>query len=450
MTTNVNIREIILEVLLLINRDEAYSHLAIRGALEKYQYLPKQERAFITRVCEGTIEYMIQIDYIINQFSNVKVEKIKPVIREILRSGIYQILYMDRVPDAAVCNEAVKLAQKKGFYNLKGFVNGVLRNVVRNKEHIPYPPREKAGDYLSVRYSMPKWIVDRWLDQFGLVCTRGIVRDFLEEKPTTVYIRQYQNSVEDTIKGLREQGVKVEKAPYIEGAYYLSHYNYLPALDAFKEGRIQAQDVSSMLVGEVANPRQGDFIIDLCAAPGGKSLYVADKMQGYGMVDARDVSQNKVRLIEENMQRADVINMKASVSDATIYHEELMERADIVLADVPCSGLGVMGKKTDIKYKMNPDKQKELIALQRKILSNAVRYVRTRGVLIYSTCTIGKEENLDNVNWITDNYPFVLDSLDPYLCEELKSETTKKGYLQMIPGIHRSDGFFVARLKRVE
>ena len=449
MINSINTRELILGILLQVNKEGEYSHIAIRSTLEKYQYLSKQDRSFITRVCEGTLEFRLKIDYIINQFSNVKVNKMKPVIREILRSGVYQLLYMDSIPDSAVCNEAVKLAQKRGFYSLKGFVNGVLRTIARERGKLTFPPKEHHVEYLSVTYSMPVWLVVRWLDQLGFETTENMLRAFLKERPTAVRCQEYLNSVEDTIASLRSQGVKVEKAPYIKTAYYISEYDYLPALHAVTMGRIQVQDVSSMLVGEIAAPRPGDRILDLCAAPGGKSLHVADKMKGQGYVEARDVSQYKVQLMEENFRRAEAVNIEAVCRDACVYEEETAGSADIVLADVPCSGLGVIGRKTDIKYKMTPEKQEQIIKLQRKILENAAAYVRPGGVLVYSTCTIAREENQDNIHWFVNHYPFQLESLDPYLCEELHSETTGQGYLQLLPGVHESDGFFIARMRRV-
>lgn len=203
-----------------------------------------------------------------------------------------------------------------------------------------------------------------------------------------------------------------------------------------------------MLVAEAANPQKGDYVIDLCASPGGKSFHVADKMEGYGMVDARDVTPFKADLILENMQRLKTINVKASVKDATILDAESECTADIVLADVPCSGYGVIGKKPDIKYHMTPQKQKELVILQRTILDRAAQYVKSKGVLIYSTCTIAKEENQENVKWFQENYPFQLESLAPYLPEELKGEIAEEGYLQLLPGVHKTDGFFLARFRR--
>lgn len=449
MTNGTEIRAIALEILLEITQEKEYSHLAIRNALHKVQYLPKQDRAFINRLVEGTLEYMLRIDYILNQFSSVKVNKMKPVIRNILRSGVYQLLFMDSVPDSAACNEAVKLAQKKGFYSLKGFVNGVMRNVARKKEEITYPDRTaNLREYLSVYYSIPQWLVDRWIAAYGAEVTETMLKDFLEKHPLTIRCQLHGLKPGETIDSLREQGACAEKAPYLPYAWYLSEYSHLESLQAFLKGKFVVQDISSMLVAEAADPKAGDYIIDLCAAPGGKSLHAADKMRGKGMVDARDLTDYKVSLIEENITRTHTENIKASRKDATILDKEAIEKADIVLADVPCSGLGVIGKKTDIKYRVDEDKIQELSQLQKQILHNAASYVKPGGVLIYSTCTITKEENQDNVAWFTQNYPFTLESLDPYLCEELQSETTKEGYLQLLPGIHKTDGFFLARLRK--
>ena len=448
MNHQVNTRELILGILLEVNKEGQYSHLVIRSTLEKYQYLEKQERAFISRVCEGTLEYKIRLDYILNQFSTVPAEKMKPVIRELLRSSVYQVLYMDSVPDSAVCNEAVKLARKKGFYNLTGFVNGVLRKIAREYGSIRFPGKDQPEEYLSVIYSMPKWLVQRFLEQHGFEKTEKMLESFLKEKPTTIRIREYLVDKKAVLESLERQQVTVEKAPYIENAYYLKNYDYLPALEAFRMGTVQVQDVSSMLVGDIADPNEGDYVIDLCAAPGGKTLCIADKLKGTGRVDARDISRSKTDLIRENAIRQSFLNVVVTEKDASQLDSDSLEKADILIADVPCSGLGVMGRKTDIKYKMNPAKIQELAGLQRLILEQASTYVKPGGTLIYSTCTITNEENLDNVKWFTEHFPYELESLDPYLCKELQSETTSKGYLQLLPGVHQCDGFFIARMKR--
>lgn len=449
--SGINTREMILEILLQIEEEGEHSHIAIREALSKHQFLPKRERAFVTRVCEGTLEYRILIDYIINSYSKVSVDKMKPPIREILRSAVYQLKFMDSVPDSAVCNEAVKLAQKKGFYNLKPFVNGVLRTVARELTNLTYPAREKnLLKYFSVRYSMPETLVQRWLLDYGEETTEKMLADFLTEKPTSVRFRTYpyQNSHPAIVESLENQGVKVEKGPYLPYAYRISEFNHILMLDAFREGKIQVQDVSSMLVAEIANPKKGDYIIDMCAAPGGKSLHLGDKMEGYGLVDARDISDYKVNLIEENIRRLHAINVQAKVQDATVFDVESECRANIVLVDAPCSGYGVIGKKPEIKYRMTAQKQEEIVILQRTILKRAAEYVKPRGMLIYSTCTIAKEENEENMMWFLNNFPFRLESMDDCIPKELQSESTSLGYLQLLPGIHNTDGFFIAKFRR--
>lgn len=446
---NENTREIILDILLLIFKEGVYSHTAIHDSLEKYQYLSKRDRAFITKVCEGTVERLIELDYIIDKFSSVQISKMKPVIQNILRSAVYQIRFMGGVPDASAVDEAVKLAQTKGFYNLKGFVNGVLRSVVRSGDTIEYPDRKNNPmEYLSVKYSAPRWLIKYWMDEFGADVTTMMLESFLIERPTTVRFKTSRISRSEILGSLREQGVQVRRAPYLPYAYNISGYNYLPALAAFKNGWIYPQDVSSMLVAEIAAPHQGDYIIDMCASPGGKSLHAADKMDGFGMVEARDLTAEKVALISENVKRADFINVKPVVMDALQYDPESENKADIVICDLPCSGLGVISRKSDIKYRVTLTKIAELVELQRRMLHNAASYVRPGGVLIYSTCTVGHAENQDNIKWFTANYSYELENINPSLPPELHRLTTEEGYLQLMPGIHEADGFFIARLRR--
>ena len=428
MASSVNERELIMEILLSVTRDGEYSHIALRGVLENYQYLDKQQRAFITRVTEGTLENMIEIDYIIDQFSNTKVKKMKPIIRTIIRSAVYQLKYMDSVPDSAVCNEAVKLAAKRGFYNLKGFVNGVLRNISRNLDKIKYPSEKDTVPYLSVKYSMPEWILEKWLDVYDVETVETMLKDFLVEKPTSIRCNLNMISGEELKAMLEKVGVKVEDNPLLPYAYYISGYDYLGALESFEKGYFQVQDVSSMMVSEWADPKEGDHIIDVCAAPGGKSLHLADKLQGSGQVIARDLTEYKVDLIRENIERSRMKNIIAEVQDATKLCEESVESADILIADLPCSGLGVLGKKTDLKYKMTKETQNDLVGLQRQILRVVQTYVKPGGKLVYSTCTINKGENEENTEWFLEQFP--------------EYELIRQK--QMLPGIDGSDGFYIA------
>ena len=447
--TGVNIRELILGILLEITVEDAHSHVVLRNVLEKYQYLDKKERAFIQRVCEGTLENMIRIDYILDQFSKVKTQKMKPVIRCIMRMSVYQLFYMDSVPASAVCNEAVKLAEKKGFHNLKGFVNGVLRNISRSKDAVKEPVKsDNPLQYLSVRYSMPMWIVEKWCAAYDFDTVEKMCTALLAEQPTTIRCNLNLNTAEELRKTLEQEGITVKAAPYLDYAFEIEGYDHVNAIRAFREGLFQIQDISSMLIGEIAAPKEGAHIIDVCAAPGGKSLHLADKLKNTGLIEARDLTEAKIELIEHNIERCKVLNVKAVQADALIFDEQSVEQADILLADLPCSGLGVLARKSDIKYKMSLKQQDELAALQREILKTVYQYVKVGGVLLYSTCTINIEENEDNLNWFLEHYPYRLDALDPYLPKELQSETTAKGYLQLLPGIHQADGFFMARLIR--
>lgn len=477
MTKPVNEREIVLEVLLEITEKGQFSHIILRDVLWKYQYLEKRERAFITRVTEGTLEHMIEIDYILDRFSKVKVKKMKPVIRAILRSAVYQLKYMDSVPDSAVCNEAVKLAVRKGFSGLKGYVNGVLRSVARGIDSVQYP-KEKMEE-LSVRYSCPEWVLALWSGSYDIEVIEMMLRDFQKEKPVTIRCCLNRTTPDELKKRLEAEGVKAEIHPYLPYAFQISGYDHLNDLETFQDGLFVVQDISSMLVAEIAAPSAGAQVLDVCAAPGGKALHVAEKLflaeavcgdaacagnksgggaaAGCGIedqmppghVEARDLTELKVDLIRENIERTGLPNITAVCRDASVPDETAAESADIVIADLPCSGLGVIGKKPDLRYKASPDGIDSLVRLQRQILSCAQDYVKPGGTLVYSTCTVNPAENMDNVHWLMEQYPeFILDDIREKLCPELRDNVMENGCIQLLPGVHKSDGFFIARLVR--
>ena len=477
MTKPVNEREIVLEVLLEITEKGQFSHIILRDVLWKYQYLEKRERAFITRLIEGTLEHMIEIDYILDRFSKVKVKKMKPVIRAILRSAVYQLKYMDSVPDSAVCNEAVKLAARKGFSGLKGYVNGVLRSVARGIDSVQYP-KEKMEE-LSVRYSCPEWVLDLWSASYDIEVIEMMLRDFQKEKPVTIRCCLNRTTPDELKKRLEAEGVKAEIHPYLPYAFQISGYDHLNDLETFQDGLFVVQDISSMLVAEIAAPSAGAQVLDVCAAPGGKALHVAEKLflaeavcgdaacagnksgggaaAGCGIedqmppghVEARDLTELKVDLIRENIERTGLPNITAVCRDASVPDETAAESADIVIADLPCSGLGVIGKKPDLRYKASPDGIDSLVRLQRQILSCAQDYVKPGGTLVYSTCTVNPAENMDNVHWFMEQYPeFTLDDIRGKVCPELRDSVMENGCIQLLPGVHKSDGFFIARLVR--
>jgi 16S rRNA (cytosine967-C5)-methyltransferase len=429
----VNTRELALDCLIEVMEKDRYSHLVLRGVLDKYAYLEKQERAFLTRLVEGTIERIVELDYILDIYSGVKVRKMKPFIRNLLRMSVYQLRHMDSVPDSAVCNEAVKLAKKRGFSNLSGFVNGVLRSIVREPERIAFPNRKKdIVATLSVEYSMPEWIVKQWLAAFGEDKTEKMLQAFSAEYRLTVRTNLNHTTPEKLADALRAQGMDVKISERLPYALEISGYDRLSAIPQFLAGDFYVQDVSSMMVAEWANVKAGDTVIDVCAAPGGKSTHIAEMLCGTGHVTARDLTEEKVELIRENISRHGLSNMDAEVMDATVFDENSRDRADVLICDLPCSGLGVLGRKTDIRYKMTPEKQRELVKLQRQILHTVCGYVRQGGTLLYSTCTIHRGENEENVEWFLKEHPeFELEKMQ-----------------QLLPGEAGQDGFFLAKLTR--
>ena len=447
MTKAINEREIVLEVLLEITEHGMYSHIVLRDVLNKYQYLEKKERSFITRVTEGTLEHMMEIDYILDQFSKVKVKKMKPVIRNIMRSAVYQMKYMDSVPVSAACNEAVKLAVRKGFGSLRGFVNGVLRNVARNLNQIEYPTEPLKR--LSIQYSMPEWILNLWLKAYDSDIVEQMLQAFQRETTLTIRCNLRMVTPKQLKEHLEAEGVTVKVHPYLEYAFHISGFDYLGDLESFQNGEFSVQDISSMLVSELAAPKEGDYVIDVCAAPGGKSLHMAEKLNGSGHVEARDLTEYKVSLIQENIERTGLNNVEAVQQDALIFDETSVGKADIVLADLPCSGLGVLAKKTDLKYKATKEGADSLAKLQREMLKNVQAYVKDEGKLVYSTCTINPAENMDNVHWFLNQYPeFELIDIHGSLCEELQKDVKENGCIQLLPGVHQSDGFFLACMKK--
>ena len=432
-----NLRALSLDVIMEVLEKQGFSNQVLNAMLSKYQYLEKQERSFITRLSLGTIEKATLLDAIINTYSKTKVKKQKPVIRNILRLSVYQIYFMDNVPESAIVNEAVKLAKKRGFAGLSGFVNGTLRSVIREQK----PLSEFENESLGLRYSMPDWIVEKWSKDYGEEKTKEILQGFSREKGITVRTDVTKISPEKLKTKLTEEGMKVSNTelPY---AFVIEDFDYLEKSESFRDGLFYVQDLSSMEVAENADLFAGARILDVCAAPGGKSIHMGEVLQmleekasgesasgaSHGSVEARDVSAEKVGIIEENIARTGRNNVTAKVMDATVFDEASVEAYDRVICDLPCSGLGVIGKKPEIRYRVQPEDILSLQSLQREILTNAVRYVKPGGKLVYSTCTITREENEDNVAWLTATYP------------QLKLLSSE----QFFPESNIRDGFYVA------
>ena len=451
-----NVRELALEVLLSVERKEGKLNDVLHAQLLKYQYLAKQDRAFLTRLCNGVMEYRINLDYVIDQVSNTPVKKCKPMIRCLLRMGAYQILYLSSVPDSAACNETVKLAKQHGFSRLSGFVNGELRTISRTKDAIVYPDSLKDPiRHLSIVYSIPEWIITQWVMQYGKEIAMQMAKASVEPSPLYVRINEQKISREELLSLLEQEGLRVQTfSPSaslealigkelltrlqdicltVEGVDYLSRY------ESFASGYVTVQDASSMLVGLLAEQvlagrlKEPLEVLDMCAAPGGKTTFLACLSEKLHVI-SRDVSEQKTERIEENVSRLSLSNVTVQVQDALVKTPEQEQRMDLVLLDAPCSGLGVLGRKKDIAYSVTEGTQKELVALQRKMLLAAAEYPKEQGYLLYSTCTVNEEENKNQIRWFLDQRK------DYCLCKEY----------QLLPGVMPTDGFYVAVCKKKE
>ncbi len=442
-------REIALDVLFEVEKKNIFLSQVLPAALRANQFMSKHDRAFISRLAEGVTEQKIRLDYILDIFSKTKMKKCRPQIRCILRMAAYEIFYMDGVPDEATCNEYVNLTAKRGFKNLKGYVNGVLRSVCRNKDDIAYPTREQDEiKYLSVKYSVPEKLVNLLLKDYQTSDIETFFDAGGEENKITIRANTNLISVTELKNKLIENGIKVENGKYNSTSLIISGYDYIRNVWGFHEGYFTVQDESSSLEVLAAGIKQGDLIVDVCAAPGGKTLYAAELTGPTGRVIARDISEDKVDLIEENLERLQISNVTCSVKNALDFDCELKECADVVIADLPCTGLGVMNRKNDIKYHVNEATARELSLLQRSILDTVSAYVKPGGVLIYSTCSICSMENEDNVFWFLENHKeFYLDDIRDYVSDALK-ERAEKGYFTLLQGFDDCDGFFISRFKR--
>lgn len=456
-----NSRELALDIVNEVLEENKLSHLVIRQTLDMFGYSEEDnvEKSFITRLSQGTIERKITLDYIINLYSKTKTEKMKPFIRGLLRISVYQIMFMDSIPDSAACNEAVKLAKKRGFFNLAPFVNGVLRNVSRGKADIQYPNEEKEPfKAMSVRYSIPEWLIKLLIEEQGQDVTRDILENLFEDREEdrtgsrgslSVRVNRSKTSVEEAIQCLTGEQVEVSRTALASDMLDIRDYGAVHQLKAFRQGMIQVQDISSALVGQISGVKKGNIVMDMCAAPGGKTIHFADLLAGSGQVISGDVSENKVALIRENINRCGFENVKLQVWDSTVPEEKYFNSADIVLADVPCSGLGVLKHKSDIKYRLCKEDITELANISQKILKCAVQYLKYDGTLLFSTCTMTKTENEDIRNWLLAQFDLEPVSIIPYLSDDILNignnrETAEQGYLKLF--ISKDyDGFFMAK-----
>ncbi len=420
-------REAALKALYETDTEGRYTNAALNAALAAQDF-SREDRAFITELVYGVVSERIAIDSIIAKFSKVKIKKMTPWVLNILRLGIYQLCYTDKIPQSAACNESVKLANRYSHKAGAGFVNGVLRSIARSGK-IDFPETGDVVKDLSVKFSYPEWITRRLTKQYGAEECERLYRENRRPHPVSIRVNTLKTNADELIKILENEGMTCAADKEIENCLTVSGGINIRESRAYAEGLYSLQNISSQLAVRVLDPQSGERIIDMCAAPGGKSCAAAELMKNRGEILAFDIHEHKVRLIENSAKRLGIDIIKAETADSAIGNPKLYESADRVLADVPCSGLGVIHKKPDIKFSRSESDIEELSKLQYEILENASEYVKCGGVLVYSTCTILHEEN----GAVTDRF------------FKAHGEFSKEYERQILTGENGESGFYICK-----
>lgn len=445
------VRENALKILLIINDGNEYAH-DILDKVIRSQSLSDQDRAFLTEIIYGSIRWRGNLDWIMSRFIRpIKLKKLEPEILEILRLGIYQIFYMNSVPNYAAVNESVNLAKKYGNPGASGLVNAVLRKII--KEEIIYPNLQKNPlKHITARYSHPEWMVKRWLDRYGVEGTIQLCSANNLRPPLYIRINTMKTSREELINSLTKDGASTSVSHNLfESIEIISLSSPIDELQSYKQGLFQVQDESSMLITHILDPKPGETVVDVCAAPGGKSTHIAELMKNKGNVLAFDIDGQRLDLINESCQRLGITIVQAIEKDARQIGEYI-KSADRILVDVPCSGLGVLRRRVEARWRRTPEQIQEFSQLQYEILDSVANCVKPEGVIVYCTCTIEPEENQQVVEKFLKSHPeFRIQTVYPFLTDELMQVNgivSEEGYLQTYPHQHNMDGFFAARMIR--
>lgn len=430
------------KILSRFERSDAYL-----DKLLDYEYrtgnLNQLDKSMLTEILYGVVRWKSKLDFVLNGFYNGDYMKCLNLVKNSMRVALYQILYLDRIPVPVAINESVELVKKIQGDKIAGIVNAVLRNISRNIDNIRYPVREDDPIYyLTVMQSHPRWLVRRWVSRFGDQQAEVLMEINNRRPLTTIRVNTLNSDINEIMSYFFEEDIEFKNDKYNPNSMVVINNKIkVPSLDIFQQGKITIQDSSASLAAHLAGAKPGDRVIDLCASPGGKSFYMAEMMNGEGTILALDKYEAKVNIINQSVERLGYKNISAVHCDAIDYQDD--ELFDVVLCDMPCSGLGTLSKKPDIKWKREREDIFKLVDTQRRILKNAASLVKEGGTLIYSTCTTEPEENTENIQWFLENFDeFELDDASKYLPKEVCID----GMMQTLPHIHNIDGAFAARL----
>ncbi|MGD6992435.1 16S rRNA (cytosine(967)-C(5))-methyltransferase RsmB [Sutcliffiella horikoshii] len=441
-----NVRELALEALLNVEKKQAYSNLLLNNYLDSGK-LSKKDAGLFTEIVYGTIQRTITLDYYLASYIE-KQKKLQDWVKVLLKMTLYQMLYLDKVPARAAIYEAVEIAKKRGHKGVASVVNGVLRSIQRNG----VPDLEKMEndvERISISTSHPKWLVEKWIEQYGVLDTERMCEMNLVPPHQSARANTAKADVEEVLQMLTTQGFNVEKGELAEESI-VSLKGNMAYSNAFKNGYMTIQDESSMLVARALGVEKDDFVYDCCAAPGGKTTHIAELLKDSGRVISTDLHEHKVKLIKDQAERLQLSNIEAQALDSRKAQEIFKEEQfDKILVDAPCSGFGVIRRKPDLKYTKSMQDIKQLASIQLAILKEVAPLVKKGGTLVYSTCTIDKEENADVVQaFLEANKEFEIDFNIKELLPEKVNSYVKEGMLQLLPHYFGTDGFFIVRLKR--
>jgi 16S rRNA (cytosine967-C5)-methyltransferase len=435
-------RTIALELLERSRRQGAFSDSVLQSALDSGALIPR-DKALVTRLFYGVIQNTILLDFYIDNFVNNR--KLEPKLRDILRLSLYQILFLDKIPDHAAVNEAVELCKLAGLGRASGLVNAALRRAVNSREMLPPIPGENILAYLSVKYSTPKALVAEFLAEFGEDFTEKLLQANNADTPVTLQVNTLKTSAEELVRLLEANGIMAEPHPFLTDALNVpANGAALYSSPAFEKGLFYVQDAAAALAVKACGLSPGARVLDACAAPGGKSFACAIAMENRGEVLSCDIHSNKLGRVERGAKLLGTDIVTTRLLDASKPCDELIEAFDLVLADLPCSGLGIIRKKPDIRFKA-PQDLKRLPQVQLGILENVSGYVKPGGVLLYSTCTIMRRENEDVVTAFLEKHPEF--SAEAFSLPEPIGEAGD-GMKTLYPHIHNTDGFFICKLRK--
>ena len=442
----ISVRDAGIRVLSEIDNEGKFSNKLLQQYSESE--LSKEDIRLLRELVYGVVENRMYIDKIIRVASSVKMKKIHPMILQILRLGVYQIGFMDRIPAHASINEAVKLAKKYGHKGTVGYVNGVLRRIEREREQHFSNDEPSSADDLAIRYSHPDYLVRLWIEQFGFEFAKKLIVANNSRPLLSLRVNTLKTDREDLMGMLKKYNLELIKGELSEDCVRVVNPENITETKEFKDGLFTIQDESSMMVTEIAGPIEGNTVLDVCSAPGGKATHIAQRMNNRGRVIARDLYAQKINLVMENAERLGIEIIEGQVHDATEFDESLKDMVDICIVDAPCSGFGLLRRKPDIKFNRKSEDVESLIDIQSSILNVSSGYVKSGGKLIYSTCTLNIEENLNQVRkFLERNSQFKLKAIElPH--GKIISETQESGYIELYPHIHGTDGFFIANMVR--